>query len=430
MQAIILSIGDELVLGQTVDTNSAWLSAQLAARGIGTSYHQTVADDLATITDAIRHASERANLVIISGGLGPTDDDLTRQALADAMGVDLVLHEPSLQAIRAMIEKRGRKMAERNKVQAYHPQGTTIIPNACGTAPGITTQLNKATIYVTPGVPREMVEMFHQSILPEIEKIAPTRRVILTSKINTFGIGESTVAQMLGNLCDRKRNPLVGTTVSDGLCSVRVRAEFDTSDEAEAQLRVTIEEVCRCLGPSVFGQDDQTLQEALIALLCEKEKTVATAESCTGGLIGKMLTDISGSSDAYAGGWVTYSNELKISQLDVDPNVIETHGAVSGQTAMAMAQGALEKSGADIAISITGIAGPGGGTADKPVGTVWIGLAEKGEQPEAQHYLFGGGRDTVRDRAAKTALQLVRLRLLGSEPADMTWRINTAATAK
>lgn len=413
MHAIILSIGDELVLGQTIDTNSGFLSAKLASRGIGTLYHQAVADDQRAITRAIDQAAKLAPLVIVSGGLGPTDDDLTRQALADAMGVGLVLHEPSVEVIRQMMEKRGRKMAERNRIQAMHPAGTEVIPNDCGTAPGIKAKLHGATIYVTPGVPREMYVMFDRSIVPELDQFGADRQAILTLKINTFGLGESMVADRLGELMDRTRNPVVGTTVSDGIVAVRIRSEFPTAVEAQQQLDDTIRLVEERLGAVVFGRESQTLQESVVSLLKAGSKTVAVAESCTGGLLGAMITEVPGSSSVFVGGWITYANEMKRSMLGVSPEVLNIHGAVSEQTARVMAQGAMANAGADFAIAITGIAGPDGGTADKPVGTVWIALAQRGGDPLAQRFLFGNDRPTNRDRAAKTALQLLRLRLLG-----------------
>lgn len=421
MQAIILSIGDELVLGQTVDTNSAYLSAQLAQRGIGTLYHQTVADDLPTIRQAIVLASQQAGLVIISGGLGPTEDDLTRQALAEAMNQPLVLDEPSVEAIRKFFTMRGREMPDRNKVQALHPQGTTIIANTCGTAPGIKARFNRATIYVTPGVPREMFAMFRLSIEPELASLSADRQVILTATVHTFGLGESTVGEMLGDLMARQRNPKVGTTVSHGLVGVRVRSEFADATEAQRQMDDTIRQVEAKLGRFVFGRDEQTLQSSLVRLLRQKKLTLATAESCTGGTIGQMITDVSGSSDVYLGGWVTYANAMKTQHLGVPAELLAEHGAVSAPVARAMAAGALQRSGADLAIAITGIAGPSGGTEEKPVGTVWIGLAARDREADAWHFHLPGDRDTVRDRSSKCALQLLRFHLLGESIDRWSW---------
>lgn len=435
MKAIILAIGDELVLGQTLDTNSAFLSAQLAQRGIATLYHQTVSDDRAAIAQAIQHASHQAPLMIVSGGLGPTIDDMTRHALADALGVELVVHAASLEVIRAMMERRGRKMAPINRVQAMHPMGTQIIPNTCGTAPGITAKLNTATIYIIPGVPSEMRTMFELAISPQLEQSQRSTKTILTAKINTFGDGESNIGQVLDELCHRDRNPLVGTTVAGGIVSIRVRSEFDDPAEALAALNETINLVEQRLGPIVYGRDEVTLQQVVIEQLVEQRMTLATAESCTGGLLGKMLTDVPGSSCAYLGGWVTYANEMKMRLLGVEASLLEEHGAVSGPVVTQMAQAALQRSGADLAMAITGIAGPDGGSADKPVGTVWLGLASEGasggvsgggdsDEPTSiltRCLALPGDRAAVRNRAASAALQLIRLHVAGHSLDTIRW---------
>ncbi len=419
MQAAILSIGDELVLGQTVDTNSAFLSAQLASRGIMTLLHQTVADDMQAMVDMIEYASQRVELIIISGGLGPTDDDLTRQALAQAMGVELVMDHEQLPEIEAIFTRRGKAMPDRNKIQAYHPVGTTMITNTCGTAPGIIAKLNKATIYVTPGVPSEMKRMWYLSILPDVIKLAPSRRFIQTIKVNTFGRGESTVAEELGELFDRTRNPKVGTTVSKGIVSVRIRSEFDSDEKAQTELLKTVEAVKDKLGSIVYSTEEITIQEVLVNMLRERNMTVATAESCTGGLIAKFLTDIPGSSSVVKGGWVTYANEMKMRELGVPEDMLMEHGAVSEPVALHMAKSARQQADSDLAVSVTGIAGPDGGSDEKPVGTVWMGIADR-YGVTARKFLFNGTRDTVRDRTAKMACQMLRMRLLNEDDTAMT----------
>ncbi len=426
VHAVLLSIGDELVLGQTVDTNTAWLAQRLARRGIACVRHETVADDRALIAAALRRAARDARLVLVSGGLGPTADDLTREALADAMGVSLELHEPSLNQLLKFFKRLDKPMPERNRVQAMCPIGATMIPNAHGTAPGIHAELKdeeretSTHVFVTPGVPREMKGMFDDAIEPRMQAFTGSADTLLTAKVNTFGLGESDVAQKLGDLMARDRNPTVGTTVSDGLCSVRIRVRHADPATAARLRDETIAHVEAALGAVCFGHDEDTLQSALIKSLHDKGKTLATAESCTGGLLGSLITDVPGSSNVYAGGWVTYSNAMKTSQLGVDPGLIEKHGAVSPAVAEAMAQGARTRSGADFALSLTGVAGPGGGTEEKPVGTVWIGLATpEGVTP----YLakLTGNRAAVRDRAAKCAMQLLRLTLLGQDPLQVRW---------
>ena len=424
MPAILLSIGDELTLGQTVDTNAAWLSARLASLGIACTEHRTVADDLDRIADTIEQCAELAQVLIITGGLGPTDDDLTRPALAKAMGVDLIEDPASLEHIATYFKGRGRDMPQRNRIQAMHPQTSTMIENTCGTAPGIRATLGHCDIFVTPGVPREMFAMFERYIQPAIQSLAGQARTILTAKLNSFGSGESDIAERLGPLMARDRNPVVGTTVANGYVSVRIRSEHPRKEQAKAMLDETLRQVQDKVGPLAFGMDETTLQDAVIALLIEQGKTIATAESCTGGLIASMLTDVPGSSAAVLGGWVTYANEMKAKQLGVPMQLIEQHGAVSHQVVEAMARGALERSGADYALSTSGIAGPSGGTTDKPVGTVWIGLAYRDNQTNhccARLADLPGSRDAVRDRSAKCALQLLRLQLIGEDHNQLKW---------
>jgi len=424
MPAILLSIGDELTLGQTVDTNAAWLAGRLSSLGIGCAQHRTVPDDLDLIAETIRQCAALAEVLIITGGLGPTDDDLTRPALAKAMGVDLVEDPESVEHIRGYFEGRGRTMPERNRVQATHPQTSTMIENTCGTAPGIRASLGACEVFVTPGVPREMFTMFERDIEPAIKSMAGTSRTILTAKLNSYGSGESDIAEKLGDLMARDRNPVVGTTVAQGLVSVRVRSESEDANHAKAMMHDMLKQVEAHVGPLAFGLDETTLQQTVIDLLTDQCKTVATAESCTGGLIAGMLTDVPGSSVAVLGGWVTYANAMKTEQVGVPSEAIELYGAVSREVVEAMALGALNRSGADFALSTSGIAGPGGGTEDKPVGTVWIGMAWREGETEhvgARLARLSGDRDTIRDRSAKCALQLLRLKLMGESLDHMKW---------
>lgn len=424
MPAILLSIGDELTLGQTVDTNAAWLAGRLSMLGIPCLEHRTVPDDLDVIASALAQCAEKASVVIVTGGLGPTEDDLTRPALAKAMGVELVEDPESVEHIAAYFKGRGREMPIRNRVQATHPQTSSMILNTCGTAPGIRATLGHCEVFVTPGVPSEMRAMYERDIEPAIHGFTGTSRTILTAKLNSFGSGESDIAERLGELMARDRNPLVGTTVARGLVSVRIRSEDDDAAKARAMLTETIEQVETHLAPLGFGRDEQTLQDAVIALLTKQSKTVATAESCTGGLIAGMLTDVPGSSAAVLGGWVTYANEMKAKQVGVPMDLIEAHGAVSAPVVEAMACGALKHSGADTALSTSGIAGPGGGSEEKPVGTVWIGLAWRtGETVHCETRLarLSGSRETIRDRSAKCALQLLRLHLMGESLDHVKW---------
>ena len=431
MNAAIVSIGDELVLGQTVDTNSAWLSEQLAKMGVKVGMHLTVEDEIGAIVEAIDAMCERSCLVLVSGGLGPTDDDLTRQGLAKLMNADLVVDEKQKQKIKGFFEKRlGRKMPERNVVQAMRPAGTVMIDNHWGTAPGIKAEIDGTVVVLMPGVPKEMREMFKASVAPMVREMEIGSEMhILTTKINTFGMGESNVAETLGELMNRDRNPVVGTTVSQGICSIRIRAEYDEEEIAKQELDKTAQQVEEVMGKLVFGRNEMTLQETVVGLLRERGQKLATAESCTGGLIGKMITDVAGSSDVYEGGVVSYSYELKEGMLGISHELLEKKGAVCEEVAHAMAGGIVRKTGAEWGIGITGIAGPDGGTEDKPVGTVWFAVAKNegnGVRSWAGLLKLTGDRERIRDRASKCVLQALRLKMM-DEPIDsLMWLVRTS----
>jgi nicotinamide-nucleotide amidase len=420
MNAIILSVGDELILGQTVDTNSAWLAQQLAAIGIPTLAHITVPDDQPAIEQAIREAAERANLILISGGIGPTEDDLTRQALAAVMNVPLELNETWLKKLESFFQKLGRVMPPTNRIQAMIPRGAEMIDNSAGTAAGIRAQLLPGCrVFVMPGVPKEMKIMFARSVLPEIERESGGG-VILSKTLHTFGAGESTVAEKLGPLMKRDRNPSVGTTVANGIVSLRINARFSAKAQAQQELEATSAACVLPLGDLIFGADHDTLPSIVADLLKRAKKTVTTAESCTGGLLAKYFTDLSGASDYFKQGWITYADDAKMSLLGVSAQMLQQHGAVSEQVASAMATGAIQRAATDFALSITGIAGPTGGTESKPVGTVCIALSTNakprasalGPHIKARTFLFTGDRETIRDRSAKMALTLLRYHLL------------------
>jgi nicotinamide-nucleotide amidase len=409
--AVILSVGDEQTLGQITDTNSGWLSARLIEQGILTRYHKTVPDDLPAIVKALREAAGAASLIIITGGLGPTQDDLTRQAIADAAGVALELHAPSLAHLEQFFKKLNRHMPEQNRTQALGPKGGEMLDNDCGTAPGIRMTLKKATLVAMPGVPHEMKAMFNRHVLPMLK--SQQGRVILTEVVRTFGIGEGSVGEKLGELMKRGRNPQVGTTVSGGVVSVRIRSEFPNLDRARREMESVVEDVRRRLGQAVFGTGDTTLQQAVARQLQERRKTVATAESCTGGLIAKMLTDTAGASAWFRGGWVVYSTDMKRHALHIPSDILAKHGAVSEPVAKLLAENARQEADADYGLATTGIAGPDGGTSATPEGTIWIALAKRNGQTACVDQIrFPGDRDLVRERAAKTALHMLRLALM------------------
>ena len=479
MQAIILSIGDELVLGQTVDTNSAWLSQQLAAIGLAVAGHMTVSDDQAAIETAITYALAHCEFLLISGGIGPTADDLTRQALAAVMGVPLELNEQWLAKLAEFFKSRGRDMPEINKVQAMIPHGAKMIENRAGTAAGIDALVKmpirlsapwveglvvveerlqrektrlaapqrvsdeymqqmfgqthtagdlieretharkmrdrleaQTRVFVMPGVPKEMKAMFTRDILPHLQALSDGA-VILSRTLHTFGLGESAVAEKLGDLMRRDRNPSVGTTVSNGIVSLRINARYPAPLKAKEQLEETTNACRHALGDLIYGQDDELLSDVVSQLLFQSPGiTVTTAESCTGGLLAKMLTDTPGSSAYFKRGWVTYANEAKTELLGVAPDLLQEHGAVSEPVVRAMASGARERANSTFALAISGIAGPDGGTPQKPVGTVWLALAHP-NGCDARMFIFSGDREMIRDRSAKMALTMLRFQLLG-----------------
>lgn len=411
MNAQIISIGTELALGQTVDTNTAWLAQKLAAVGVACAKHVTIDDQEAAIEQAIRTAANEAELVLVTGGLGPTPDDVTRQAVAAAMDVQLRFDEQSFKYIEEYFRARKRAMHPENRNQAMFPDGAKPIRNHFGTAPGFHAVVGLTDIYVMPGVPREMKMMFEQYVLPFIEE-ATAGETIIQRTLHTFGMPEAEVGEKIADLMQRGRNPAVGTSAADLIISIRINAHGETSELACRLADADMFEVISRLGNVVFGEGDGTLADAVAKLLIAQKKTISTAESCTGGLIAKMLTDVSGSSAYFIQSLVTYSNHAKHNLLAVPHALIESHGAVSAEVARAMAEGCRSVSETDYAISATGIAGPTGGTPEKPVGLVYIALATLANVVVKELRLGENlTRMEIRDRTAKCALNLLRLEL-------------------
>lgn len=410
----LLSIGDELTLGQTLDTNSKWIAAALRDLGIVTTEHVTVPDDLATHADALRRLASRVDLIISTGGLGPTADDLTRQALARAMGDRLVEDEVSLAQVRAWFTGRGRDMPAINAVQALRPSRAAALQNLHGTAPGLMGAIDACDVFCLPGPPAEARPMWASSVVPRLRP--PPGRTVRTRVLHTFGIGESDLATRLGALMERDRSPLVGTTASGGVVSCRLRYEGPLPpEEADALLDGAAREVRAMAGEFVFGEGDATLPDAVLALGRAAGQTVGVVESCTGGMLGQMLTEPAGASAWFVGGLLTYSNAMKTALAGVESALLEAGGpgAVSAEAAASMAQGGLERLGVDHCLAVTGIAGPGGGSAAKPVGTVWIALASRGRDADVRRFRMSGARSAIRDWACKAALAVLWQRLSG-----------------
>ena len=438
MNAIIISIGDELILGQTVDTNAAWLSQQLSSLGITVREHITVGDDINAIVGQLRRAggmpsvlnneacdsqgdnNNAADVVLITGGLGPTDDDLTRHALAKVLKTELKLHQSSLSRIEQFFVRLNKPMSQTNRVQAMIPCGCDVLENNVGTAPGITTQIGKTPVFFLPGVPAEMKVMFDESVKDKLRQIVSAggvREVYAYRTLHTYGAGESNIAEMLGDMMSRGRNPVVNSTAAHSIVSIRIISRGPDEKAARVLIEPVERELRERLGTFIFGSDEDTFAGVVGGLLRRNGATVAVAESCTGGLLAKELTDISGSSGYFMAGWVTYSNDAKTRFLEVNPDTIEKYGAVSEQVVSELASAARRLAGTDYGLGITGIAGPTGGiagptggTEKKPVGLVYIGLADR-DGVEVTRNVFPGSRDRVRRRAVNTALNMLRRKL-------------------
>jgi nicotinamide-nucleotide amidase len=414
MKAEIISIGSELTSGQNLDTNSQWLSIRLAEMGIPVGWHTTVADDLNDNVEAFRIATRRAPLIIATGGLGPTQDDLTREALAGVAGVELVLHPESLEWIQQIFARFKRPMAERNRVQAMIPAGAEAIHNARGTAPGIWMQVGGSAIIAMPGIPSEMHAMFQTQVQPRIQGMGFGGGVLVQRKINCFGAGESAVEQKLLDLTRRGHVPEVGITVGDATISLRILARATTREAAQSQIAPVEAIIRERLGSYVYGVEDEDLENAVIDILKKKQKTVSTAESVTAGLVAERLGRVPGASTCFLGSVVAYTNPVKTGMLGLPEQLIDKHGVISAPVVEAMASGCRSRFGSDLAVSTVGLAGPGGGTPETPVGLVFAGLAWEGGVV-SQSFSWVGTRTEIQSRTAKMALNMARLHLLKNE---------------
>jgi len=410
----ILSVGAELIEGRTLDTNSSEIAAALNEIGLSATAFHAVGDDLPEIASVLGDILKRADLCICTGGLGPTLDDLTREAVAFACGKELRCDEDLLKTIREYFTKSGRKMPESNRRQAMIPQGAEAIVNNRGTAPGFHIECDGTLIICLPGVPLEMRQMLHESVLPMLQKRFAVGRHVKTRTLRLFGISESALADALGDIMARGKNPTVGTNASKAIIGINIRAKAETPAQAENLLAETEKRIRRLVGKYIFGEGKMELEEAVAQLMEKHGLTIATAESCTGGMLGAMLTNVPGISRYYVQGAICYSNEAKTQLADVPKELIRSKGAVSDEVARALAEGVRRRANTNIGVGITGIAGPSGGTQDKPVGLVYIAVADE-RGTESREFRFAGDRQMIRLRAALTALNMTRLRILERE---------------
>jgi nicotinamide-nucleotide amidase len=402
----VLAVGTELLLGQIVNSNTATMGAALAERGLDAHFQQTVGDNLERISSAIRVALNRSDAVIITGGIGPTQDDITREAVCEVTGRDMVFNEAYAQHLRDWWAQRGREMPESNLRQAWHPEGAELLPNPRGTAPGLVLEHEGKLIFCVPGVPAEMEHLLFAEVLPRLVAASGEEEVISSLLLRTWGRPESEVAEILDDLYTGSVNPSLAFLASASEIKLRITAKAATSAEARRLIEPMEQEVRSRLGDLIFGQDDETIERVLLRMLSDLEYTIGAAESMTGGLVTARLTELPGSSAVVRGGLVAYDPELKQKLLGVD----DISHVVDEATALAMADGARALLGVDVAVAVTGSAGPE--PLERPVGTVIVGVATP-DATRAREIRFTGDRERIRTYASTAALQLTRLALLG-----------------
>jgi nicotinamide-nucleotide amidase len=410
LRAEIIAIGSELLTPYRTDTNSLWLTDRLNSVGIQVQLKTVVGDDEAILEESVRDAMRRSEVIISTGGLGPTEDDITRKVFARVLGRQLTLDYAVLEQIRERFASRGYQMTPNNERQALIPHGATVLPNPNGTAPGIKIQQDGKLIVLLPGPPRENQPMFNDFVMTDLERMSRGVR-ISTQVLKVTGLGESALDDMIAPIYKEYANPVTTILFTDSEIEIHLRASAETGARAEELVEELTDKLVQRLGYYLYSTHDESLEEVVGHQLRLKQFTIATAESCTGGLIAERLTRIPGSSDYFVGSIVSYSSESKTRLLGVPEEMIARQGAVSGEVAEAMARGARDRTGATIGVSVTGTAGPGGGTDAVPVGTVYVGLADD-VVTSNRRLLLPGDRHLIRWRASTAALEMVRRRYL------------------
>ncbi|WP_148557502.1 competence/damage-inducible protein A [Terrisporobacter glycolicus] len=409
MKAEIITVGTEILLGDILNTNTHYLSNELANMGVDVYYQITVGDNENRLLNQLEESFRRSDLVVLTGGLGPTQDDLTKEVCAKYFNLDMEFHQPSWDKIIEIHNKMKRKPTENNKKQAYFPVNSIILPNEYGTAPGCIMEKDNKTIIVMPGPPREMKPMFDNFVKPFLQKNSED---ILKSKvIRIIGVGESKVENDLLDLIQKQVNPTIATYAKDGECTVRITAKGKTVEEVERLILPVVKEIKNRFKETVYGEDETTIEDEVAKILVKNNLTISVAESCTGGMVSSSLINYPGISSVFMEGCVTYSNEAKMKSLNVKEETLNSVGAVSEQCAKEMAEGVAARHNTNIGLSTTGIAGPEGGSEEKPVGLVYMGI-KINDKTIVKKYIFNGDRQQIRYRACKTLLNDLRLELL------------------
>ncbi|MGK0466502.1 competence/damage-inducible protein A [Clostridium sp.] len=409
MKAEILAVGTEILLGDIVNTNAQYIAKRLADLGIAVYHQSVVGDNRERLLEAYALAFSRADLVITTGGLGPTKDDLTKEVTFEYFNKKSVIHEPSLKILEGHFKDMNRPMSKNNVKQTYFPVDAIILPNNNGTAPGCIIEETGKTVALLPGPPREMKPMFEEAVVPYLEKFQ--EGVLVSKVLRVIGVGESKAEEMIEDILDNQTNPTVAPYAKDGEMIFRITAKADTVEEGTRIIKPMEDLIRSRLDANIYGEGNTTLENVLSEMLVSKNLTIATAESCTGGMIASRLINYPGISSVFMEGVVTYTNEAKIRRLGVKKETLDKYGAVSSEVAAEMAIGIAKTAGVNIGISTTGIAGPGGGSGEKPVGLVYVGLCINGET-KTKMLKLSGDRQKIRERATMQLLDLVRRELL------------------
>ncbi|NME95882.1 competence/damage-inducible protein A [Clostridium cochlearium] len=409
MNAEIIAVGTEILLGDIVNTNAQFLSKKLAQMGISVYHQSVVGDNSDRLKEELNESFKRSDIVITTGGLGPTKDDLTKEIGAEYFNKEMILNEESLETIKNYFKKQGRKLSKNNEKQAYFPKDSIILPNNFGTAPGCIIEENNKYLIMLPGPPREIIPMFEQHVAPYLKKF--NEGVLISKVLKICGMGESQVVTEINHLIENQTNPTVAPYAKENEVTLRLTAKASNEEDALSLIAPLEKEIKDILGDNIYGTDSDTLEGVIGNFLIENNLSIATAESCTGGLLCGRLVNYPGISKCLVEGIVTYSNDSKMNRIGVKKETLENFGAVSEETALEMAKGVAKTSGADIGISTTGIAGPSGGTDEKPIGLVYIGYYIQGKS-FAKRFVFPGNRESIRNRTVTVALDYLRKNLI------------------